>query len=393
MAAVERVLVQGGGIGGLALAIALARRGIAVDVLEGPGRSAVLGVGLNQPANALDVLDKIGVKQGCLDAGIAFEHLEIWTTEGVKVGAIPPTRGAYDGSPSNNGIGRATYYDVLSRAAQDAGARVEVGRTARSIIEHSDRVDVEIGAWTGRGAEPDMLPDEPTRSYDLVVGFDGVRSKVRAHLFGDRYTPQYTGSGAWRATLPRPDYLTSCALAVAPGNVKAVLMPISQDSMYFGLVTPEPGNPRHAPEDFVQLLRDRSEVFGGVIGELRDQVAESTQKIYVPIEFVLVREPWYRGRVAIAGDAAHTAPPHMSQGGAMALEDAYVLAESLGENDDLSTALAAWYERRRERVEFVSDMSLALLRAETGADLTETDKELLEIGLAGANARVTQEAY
>jgi 2-polyprenyl-6-methoxyphenol hydroxylase-like FAD-dependent oxidoreductase len=393
MAAVEKVLVQGGGIGGLALAIALARRGVEVDVLEGPGRSAVLGVGLNQPVNALDVLEKIGVKQACLDAGISFEALEIWNTDGVKVAAIPPAPGAYLGAPSNNGISRATYYDVLSRAAQDAGARVEVARTARSLVEHPDRVDVEVGAWTGRGAEPDALPDEPIRSYDLVVGFDGVRSRVRTYLFGDRYTPEYTGSGVWRATIPRPDYLTACTFAVAPGNVKVVLMPISSDTMYFGLVTPEPGNPRHAPEDFVELLRERTQVFGGAIAELRDQVSESTHKVYVPIEFVVVREPWYRGRVAIAGDAAHTAPPHMSQGGAMALEDAYVLAESLGENDNLGTALAAWYERRRERVEFVSDMSLALLRGETGVELTDRDKELLAIGLAGANVRVAQEAY
>jgi 2-polyprenyl-6-methoxyphenol hydroxylase-like FAD-dependent oxidoreductase len=393
MAAVERVLVQGGGIGGLALAIALARQGVAVDVLEGPGRAAVLGVGLNQPVNALDVLEKIGVKQACLDAGISFEALEIWNTDGVKVAAIPPAPGVYKGAPSNNGISRATYYDVLSQAAQDAGARVEVARTAKSIVEHPDRVDVEIGAWTGRGAEPDTLPDEPMRSYDLVVGFDGVRSRVRSYLFGDRYTPEYTGSGVWRATIPRPDYLTACSFAVAPGNVKAVLMPISSDTMYFGLVTPEPGNPRYAPDDFVELLRERTQVFGGTIADLRDQVSGSTHKVYVPIEFVVVREPWYRGRVAIAGDAAHTAPPHMSQGGAMALEDAYVLAESLSENDDLGTALAAWYERRRERVEFVSDMSLALLRGETGAELSDRDKELLEIGIAGANARVAQEAY
>jgi 2-polyprenyl-6-methoxyphenol hydroxylase-like FAD-dependent oxidoreductase len=393
MAAVKSVLVQGGGIGGLALAIALARRGITVDVLEGPGRSAVLGVGLNQPMNALHVLDRIGVKQACLDVGISFEHLEIWTPDGVKVGAIPPTPGAYPGAPSNNGISRATYYDVLSRAARDAGARVEVGRTARSIVEHPDRVDVEIGAWTGRDSEPDPLPDRPSRRYDLVVGFDGVRSRVRAQLFGDRYTPEYTGSGVWRATMPRPEFLTACSLAVAPGNVKAVLMPISPDTMYFGMVTPEPGNPRYAAEDFVQLFRERSDVFGGVIRELRDQVSESTHKVYVPIEFVVVREPWYRGRVAIAGDAAHTAPPHMSQGGAMALEDAYVLAESLEQHEDLDAALAAWYERRRDRVEFVSDMSLALLRSETGAELTERDTELLAIGLAGANARVAQESY
>ena len=77
----------------------------------------------------------------------------------------------------------------------------------------------------------------------------------------------------------------------------------------------------------------------------------------------------------------------------MALEDAYVLAESLLGGDDLEAALAAWYARRRERVEFVSDMSLALLRSETGVELTEAERQLLELGIGGANARVSQQAY
>lgn len=392
MAAVNSVLIHGAGIGGLALAIALARRGVQVDVIEGPGRAAVFGVGLNQPANALAVLDTLGLKDACIAVGFPFEDLVFWSPAGERVAAIPPAEGRY-GLPSNNAISRPSYFDILAEAALAAGARVETGRTIIDIEETAGGVDVEIGTWKGRYEQPDRVPGGDRRRYDLVVGFDGARSQVRTYLFGDRYQPEYTGSGVWRATIARPDYLTEIVVAMGPNNTKAVLTPISRDEMYFGLVTPEPGNPRHAPEDFVRLFRERTAFFSGRLGELRDSVSDDSNRVYTPLESVFVREPWFKGRVVIAGDAAHTAPPHLSQGAAMALEDAVTLAEALDGDTDLNAALAAWYERRLDRVAFVADMSLALLRSETGAALTADDEALLAVGVPGAQAKIAREAY
>lgn len=392
MSAVRKVLIQGAGIGGLALATALARRGIEVDLVEGAGRAAVLGVGLNQPMNALGVLETLGLKDECIEVGFPFEDLVFWNTAGEKVMAVPPAQGRYD-KPSNNAIGRPAYFDILAKAAQDAGARIEIGRTVLSIDDKPDGVEVEIGIWRGRHEKPEVVPGGDKRVYDLLVGFDGSRSSIRSHLFGEAYKPEFTGSGVWRATIPRPEYVTEVTLVMAPDNVKAVLTPISDDQMYFGLVTPEPGNPRHSQEDFVRLFRDRTSAFTGRLAELRDLVSDDSTRVYLPLEHVVVREPWFRGRVVIAGDAAHTSPPHLSQGAAMALEDAVTLAESLESDDDLDTALGAWYERRVDRVSFIADLSLALLRAETGTPLTGHDEELLKIGVQGAHARIAQEAY
>jgi 2-polyprenyl-6-methoxyphenol hydroxylase-like FAD-dependent oxidoreductase len=392
MAAVRKVLIQGGGVGGLTLATALAQRGMQVDVVEAAGPEAVLGVGLSQPNNALAALDEIGVRDACLEVGFPFEPLAVWNPAGVQVAAIPPADGRY-GKPSNNAIGRPVYNRILRDAAEKAGARIRTGATVWEMREDADGVEVELATWTGKRTPPVRDLGADSNRYDLVVGFDGLNSRIREHLFGNRYTPQYTGSACWRITMPRPADLTHIAFAIS-GPAKAVLTPISDEQMYFGLVTPEPGNPRFDPADFVRLAKERMQGFSGRIGEMRDSITDDSYVSYAPLYHVTVREPWFRGRIAIAGDAAHTAPPHMAQGAAMAVEDAVTLAAALDEHQTLDRALDSWFHRRRDRALFVADMSLALLKQESGGSgLTPEEAELLELGIPGAQARIAQEAY
>ncbi len=391
MSAVSKVLIQGGGIGGLTLAAALAQRGVEVDVVEAAGAEAVLGVGLNQPSNALAALDEIGVKDQCLQVGFPFEDLLLWNPASQQVAAIPPPAGRY-GKPSNNTISRPRYNNILRAAAEDAGACIHTGATVWDMQEDAEGIEVELATWTGKRKPPLRDRHASSRRYDLVVGFDGVQSRLRERLFGDRYRPIFTGFSSWRVVLPRPAELTNIVMAVSEDG-KAVLTPTSSDTMYLGLVVPEPGNPRYAPADFAGLLRARLQSFSGLIGELRDSITDQHYISYAPLEYLTVREPWFRGRIAIAGDAAHTSAPHLAQGAAMAAEDAVTLAAALGEHSSLPEALQAWYHRRRDRALFVADMSLALLKQETGVTLSTEESQLAALGIPGAQARLAQEAY
>jgi 2-polyprenyl-6-methoxyphenol hydroxylase-like FAD-dependent oxidoreductase len=390
MAAVGKVLIQGGGVGGLTFAAALGQRGIEVDVVEATGPDAVLGVGLSQPGNALAALDEIGVRDACIAVGFPFEPLVVWNPAGLQVAAIPPPEGRY-GKPSNNAIGRPAYNRILREAAERAGARIRSGVTVWGMTEDADGVEVELATWTGKRTPP-IRGEGGSSRYDLVVGFDGVRSRVREHLFGDRYVPEFTGFGVWRVTMPRPDDLTHIVFAINK-DVKAVLTPTSSEEMYLGVVTPEPGNPRHDPGDFARLVRQRMQHFSGRLAEMRDSVTQDHYISYAPLEYLTVREPWFRGRIAIAGDAAHTSPPQLAQGAAMAVEDAVTLAAALDEHTSLPEALDTWYRRRRDRALFVADMSLALLKQESGGALSAEEAELVTVGIPGAQARLAQEAY
>jgi 2-polyprenyl-6-methoxyphenol hydroxylase-like FAD-dependent oxidoreductase len=143
---------------------------------------------------------------------------------------------------------------------------------------------------------------------------------------------------------------------------KAGLVPLSPDLMYMLLVeTPPQGEPlRLAPDALAATMRERLAPFGGVIADLRELITDSEKVVYRPVEALLVPPPWYRGRVVLIGDAAHATSPHVGQGGAMAMEDAIVLAEEIASNDLVGPAFQRFMERRYERVKTIVDISLQI---------------------------------
>ena len=373
-----RVLIQGGGIGGLVAAAALAQRGAAVDVVEHRPAGSVLGVGLIQPANALRVMAEIGVLDECLATGYQGDGMQVVGVDGtVLAQASTPPPG--DLPAAGNGIQRRELCRILLDAAVRAGARLFHGATTATIADGDQGVDA---TFHGAGAPADGR-------YDLLLGFDGIRSPVRRHLFGDKYEPRLTGFSVWRVSLPRPAELERTVFAFA-GPVKATLIPLSAGDCYLALVAPEAA-PQHGlsgPEIIGQMQGMLSR-FGGWIGQLRDVLAGQGSAAYGPIEQVTVAEPWARGRVLIGGDAAHATSPHMAQGAAMAAEDAIVLAAELSRGERLDQALDAWYRRRRPRATLVQDYSAALMRQEQG-EPTGADLRLLELPVPAVQARLAQ---
>lgn len=174
MATPLRVLVHGGGIGGLTLATALARRGHTVEVVELRDELDALGVGIIQPSNALHVMREIGVLDDCLKAGFEWEVLTIADPAGNTLAEIPQPR--MDDAPSNNGIPRPALAQVLGNAAEAAGATLRFGATIAELTDDGQGVDV-------------TLSDGSAGRWDLVVGFDGIGSPLRTRLYGERYAP------------------------------------------------------------------------------------------------------------------------------------------------------------------------------------------------------------
>lgn len=135
-------------------------------------------------------------------------------------------------------------------------------------------------------------------------------------------------------------------------------MPVAQDQMYLLLVTNEPSNPWMPSDQLHRPLRERLSTFTAPqICKIRDQINDPKNVIYGPIEEVILPSPWHRGRVLLIGDAAHASSPHVSQGATMAIEDAVVLAELIGEGNTLQSTLDRFMERRYDRCKFVQDVS------------------------------------
>ncbi len=351
MAKVERALIVGAGIGGLAAYTALAQAGTRADVIERTPALDVYGVGICQPANSLRVLKRLGVLEEILDTGWAFDNWLFFDHKENLVVEVPSRLGAgEDDVPAEVGLMRPELHRVLVEAAEREGARVRYGTTIADLQQEGERVAVQFS-------------DGSSGDYDLVVAFDGIRSEMRRRLFGDGHEPIYTGAAVWRVGAPRLPEVVCGGLYQSPTR-KAGRTPLGEDKMYLLLVTEEPAGVRYAKDQLVESMRERLAEFGGTIGEIRDGLDADSEVVYSPLSEVSLPTPWHKGRVVLGGDAAHACVPHLNQGAAMAIEDAATLADELVAGETVEAALAAYSARRYPRVKFAQKASRDVLDAE-----------------------------
>jgi 2-polyprenyl-6-methoxyphenol hydroxylase-like FAD-dependent oxidoreductase len=348
MGEVKKALIVGAGIGGLGAGAALAQRGIETEIVEIKPKPNVYGVGINQPANSLRALQAIGVLDEVCAVGFQFDHWTFHDHRGEVVVDVPSRLGG-KGIPANSGLPRRDLHQILIGAAERAGARTRYGTTV-SDLKDNGRAEV-------------TLTDGSEEQYDLVVAFDGIGSPLRRRLFGSEHDPVYTGFAVWRVTIPRPPEIDYGAVYQSI-DAKAGHIPLGPETMYLFLVTPEPHHVRYETDRFVELLRERLQSFEGLVGAIRDNLEDGDDVVFSPLNEVMLPSPWSQGRVVVCGDAAHACCPHITQGAAMALEDAVVLAEELAGERPLGEALASFSARRYPRAKFVQDVSRGILEAE-----------------------------
>ncbi|WLD69777.1 MULTISPECIES: FAD-dependent oxidoreductase [Pseudomonas] len=369
MNAVKKVLIVGGGIGGLCAAIALRRQAIEVDLVELKTQWTVYGVGIIQQSNVVREMAKLGVLDGYLDAAYAFEDVTINTTAGEQLARIPGQRLAGPEYPANVGISRLALHQVLSETTIALGASIRLGLSVQSLEQVDEGVDV-------------LLTDGSRDCYDLVVGADGLYSRIRGLLFGEQYRPRFTGQSVWRYNFPRAAGIDHLATFQGPAG-NAGLVPLGRDQMYLFVTSHEPANPRMDAATLATQMRQRLNGFTGLIGELREQILDSDQVVYKPLEVVFVSEPWYRGRVVLIGDAVHATTPHLGQGAGMAIEDAVVLGEELVADGSVEQQLERFMARRYERCKFISESSVLAgdkeMTYDSGFDRIGLVRRMLEV--------------
>ncbi len=347
-AAVEHVLLVGGGIAGLSCAIGLRARGVAVEVVELNPRWDVYGVGIIQPGNAIRALDQLGLGEQAIAQGFAIQGSRFHDAQGNLLGEVPAPPLLGDRYPGMNGITRPRLHRIFQDAVRASGAKVRLGETVESISQAEDGVDV-------------TFTDGSSGRYDLLVGADGISSLVRKLVFPDAPSPEYTGQVCWRYNFQKPaEQQTLDAFVGSRG--KAGLVPLAPDLMYMFVIERWPADDLVVPDDrLAETMRERLAEYGGPIATLRDTLLTSdADVVYRPVQSLLVPPPWYRGRVVLIGDAAHATSPHVGQGAALSIEDAVVLAEEVSSSDDLAAALGRFMERRFERCKRIWEISRQL---------------------------------
>lgn len=343
----RKVLIVGGGIGGLSAAVALRRAGVEVDLVEINTSFKVYHVGIIVQGNFIRAMHELGIADQAVAAGFPQFGLQFKDLHDHVLVDIPGIPLAGDHYPSDLGMARPALHGVLTEAARVNGANLRLGLTFETIEQSADHVDV-------------TFTDGSRGRYDLVVGADGVRSKVRTTFFPEAPQPHFTGQGVWRYNVPRPAEVTRTFMCIGLDGGKCGFCPLTPTTGYVILVQSEPGNPRHPPDQLASIMRSRLAACTGLMATFRDQIVDSSRVVYRPLEAVFVPAPWYRGRVLLMGDAAHATTPHLGQGAAQAVEDAVVLGRVFQQNLPMDQLLETFMQRRYERCKFIFESSLQI---------------------------------
>jgi 2-polyprenyl-6-methoxyphenol hydroxylase-like FAD-dependent oxidoreductase len=349
VSAVDNVLVVGGGLAGAATAIHLAARGVAVELVEVKPDVAALGSGITLQGNALRELRSLGVWDAVQAAGYPFDVTGIRAPDpaGSVVAEIPDAKTGGPDLPAAMGMPRPELARILLDRATEVGVKARFGTTFTDLAQDDDGVDVTFS-------------DGSTGRYDLVVGADGVRSWTRRAL-GVNLETRSVGMGIWRAFGPRPAGVTRTDLYYGGPSFIAGYCPTGGNSLYAYIVEPAQDRSGLSPEQQLATMREVSQAYHGPWDEIRATLTDPARVNYTWFETHVLDEPWNRGRVVLIGDAAHTCPPTIAQGGAMALEDAVVLAELLTDRDALDQDLwDAFHSRRLARARTVVEASNTL---------------------------------
>jgi 2-polyprenyl-6-methoxyphenol hydroxylase-like FAD-dependent oxidoreductase len=322
-----KALIVGGGIGGLAAAIALLRARIDVEVFERADEIREVGAGISLWTNALHALDRIGL------------------TEELRPTFVnnPPSAGlrSWDGTPITPPLSvelasrlRALCVvthraDLLAGLLRSLGERhVRLGARAVTFEQTVDGVVVRFA--DGRSA-----------SGDLLIGADGLNSIVRAGLHGNQ-PPRYSGYTSWRGVVQfdtsRVDPCESWGHGARFGHAG---MNGNRVYWYATLTTPEGGRNPDEKAALLQIFRNWHAPIPSLV-----EATESSAVLRNDIYDRPVSTAWGSGRVTLIGDAAHPMTPNLGQGACQALEDAVVLGQSLARQRDVPAALQE-YERLR----------------------------------------------
>jgi 2-polyprenyl-6-methoxyphenol hydroxylase-like FAD-dependent oxidoreductase len=345
---VQEILIIGGGFSGMAAAIELRKRGPQVDMVEiDPGWRSY-GAGISLGGATLRAFRTLGILDEFRKQGSCTDGMDLFTPTGEHLATMPTPRLAGPDVPGSGGIMRPVLAQILAAATRAAGTQVRLGCTFKSLTEDTDGVRV---AFT----------DGQTRRYDLVIGADGLYSKVRGALMPDAPKPRFTHQAVWRAVLARPSSVQRAAMWIGMPRIKVGVNPVTNDEMYMFVTEDRPTNDFIEPTQFPALLAGLLAGFPApLLQTIRADIGARSQIVYRPLEGLLVPQPWSRGRVVLIGDTVHATTPHLASGACIGIEDAIVLADELGKARTLDAALDAFQMRRWERCRMVVENSSRL---------------------------------
>lgn len=341
-----KIAIVGAGLGGATAAACLQQAGFEARVYEQAVAFERIGGGIHVSANVLKVLRYIGAEQRLADLGI---HPDAFTSRKWDTGEI-----LFELPLGATGV--AQYGASYLTAHR--------GDLHRSILERVEAGSISFGKRVERVAHDGgkaqlYFSDGEEIEADVVIGADGVNSKVREAIIGIR-KPRFTGAIAHRGIFPAKLLngleVRNCTKWWGPkSHILIYYIEKSREEIYFVTSAKEEWTSSASWEYCTNA--DVLNAFEGFHPEVREVIAAAPEVTKWPIFEVEPMDTWNSGRLVLLGDACHATTPYMASGAAMAIEDATVLARCLEATNDPIRAIAAYEATRMPRVSRVQEVS------------------------------------
>ena len=337
----SKIVIVGGGIGGLTAALSLIKHGFAVEVYEQAPVLKEIGAGVQISANGMRVLSALGVADQIVEEAAHPERREIrmWNTGEAWT--------AFDlGKVSIESYGHpyvTIFRPDLLRILSDALA--SIAPTALQLGSRVESLDADLATV--------RFQDGGIAEGDALIGADGIHSVVRAALHGAD-NAEFTGLVAWRGVIPMSGLPAHLARPVSsnwigPGR-HVVQYPLRRDSLmnFVGVVERDDWQEESwtTPGSHSDMHAD----FAGWHDDVHQLIAAIPQPYLWALKLRRPLPSWSKGRVTLLGDACHPTLPFLAQGAVMAIEDGFILARALAAHrNDVSAAFRAYESARLER--------------------------------------------
>jgi 2-polyprenyl-6-methoxyphenol hydroxylase-like FAD-dependent oxidoreductase len=342
-----KVSIIGGGIGGIVAAIALRANKIDAEVYEQAAEWAPLGAGILIPSNAMQVLTRLGLSDLLIQNSNRISRLEVRDSSDKRIRSMDLARFESRHYAPTVAIHRASLHKLLlSFLPRDS---VHLDHRCESV-DYEGR-DLRVRFLNGNSIETDLL-----------IGADGLRSVLRRYV-AEHATERYSGQSSYRAVVEHTlkSSITDIALEFWGVRKRFGLTSLGNGRVYWYATFDAKAGKSDGPGETRMRLGELSESFPSPAAELIAKARED-DLVRTDIADLAAIRTWHKNRIVLIGDAAHASTPDLGQGGAQAIEDAFVLAWQLEKQQQIDVALDSFERIRRAKAIWVVRRSRALSR-------------------------------
>lgn len=340
----KKGIIIGAGIGGLTTAIALAQKGIQVEIYERASEIKEVGAGVWIAPNGMQIFDKLGIAQEVAAAGTKLKRISVVDLNYKPISVIDGAEIEAKHQFGTIVIHRATLQQIL--ASKVHSEHLHLNKEFKHYEQNGTAVTVHF-------------EDGSTAEADFLICADGLKSKARNQMLGPQNLRD-SGQTCWRfATafdLPKEEQDNMYEVWANTKGLRVGYSKIDDKRVYVYITNNKKHAASHIDKNIKNYLLAICKPFSKTLTDLLEAVDEKEIIQTDLFDFKPIQK-WTDGRVALIGDAAHATTPNLGQGACQAIEDAWVLAEEVSANENIEISLVNFQKRRIEKATFITNTS------------------------------------